>query len=109
VADLKRWAKKIPRMTDYEKSAEIIETFLEGRSGKWDWDDFTSIKKKDAYLESVRLRCISIHDDFPPKERSHYCSPEGMIVLRTLAREVRKKKEPNQALDPTAPSGRGSP
>lgn len=94
-------------MNGYEEAAESIEAFLEGRGDKWDWDDFTSIKKTDAYLESVRLQCLSAHDDYPPKKRGHYCSPEGMIFLRALAGEVRRK-EPAQRPEPTALSGRGS-
>jgi hypothetical protein len=75
----------------YEETALIIESFAEGRSEKWDWDDFTSIKKKDAYLESIRLQCISVSDDYPTKEEGRYCSAAGVDVLRALARDVRQR------------------
>jgi hypothetical protein len=97
--------RKTEPMTDYQEAAEAIEAFLEGRGGAWAWDDFTSIKKKDAFLESARVRCLTVRSEYPAKEKSHYCSPEGMNVLRALAREIRGKREPNQSLQPTRPSG----
>ena len=31
-----------------------LEDFIEGRSGAWDWDDFTSIPITDPALEAIR-------------------------------------------------------
>lgn len=31
-----------------------LEDFIEGRSGEWDWDDFTSIPITDPALEAIR-------------------------------------------------------
>ena len=38
-----------------EEVANIIEAFITGRGGPWDWDDFCSIKIADPYLDSVRI------------------------------------------------------
>ena len=78
-------------LTDYQEAAAVIEAFIDGRSGKWDWDDYTSIKKKDDFLESVRLRCARACDDYPAKDKGVYCSADGIAVLRALAQEIRKK------------------
>jgi hypothetical protein len=86
-------AKKAP-FAEYESTASIIEAFVDGKSGLWDWDDFTSIKKKDAFLESVRRRCISVRDEYPPKSEGAYCGPEGVELMRALARELRAKAAP---------------
>jgi hypothetical protein len=83
-------SKKTP-VDDYESAASIIEAFVDGKSGPWDWDDFTSIKKKEALLESVRSRCISVRDEYPPKSEGAYCNTEGVEVLRALVRELRAK------------------
>ena len=64
--------------------AKCLEDFLEGRGGRWDWDDFTSIRIKDPGLESIRLRCASLPESYPPKSPGHYCDEEGMAVLRAL-------------------------
>jgi hypothetical protein len=79
---------------DYENAAAIIEAFIDGKPGQWDWDDFTSIKKKDPFLESVRRRCNSVRDEYPPKQAVAYCDATGMEILRGLVRELRAKAVP---------------
>ncbi len=83
--------KNTSHLAEYDQAATIIEAFVEDRAGKWDWDEFTSIKKKDAFLESVRARCVSVFNDYPAKEAGRYCSPEGLEVLRRLVKELREK------------------
>jgi hypothetical protein len=75
----------------YEEAASAIEAFVDGRGEKWDWDDYISVRRGDAYLDSVRLRCAGAPDKYPPKKDGHYCSPDGMLVLRSLAVEIRAK------------------
>ena len=100
-------------LESYEAAATVIEAFVNGRSGKWDWDDFTSLKKKDPFLESVRQRCLDVYDDYPTKAAGRYCSDEGLEVLRAIAREVRteiaalQKKEPIQP--PQTTTGSSAP
>lgn len=91
--DLIHHSKKNSRLADYEDAASVIEAFVDGRSEKWAWDEFTSIKKKDPFLESVRVRCLSVYDNFPAREAGCYCSSEGFGILRGLAKEVREKTE----------------
>ena len=43
--------------------ADIIEQFLDGTGGRWDWDDFTSVKIVDPDLDTIRVRCIELHDE----------------------------------------------
>jgi hypothetical protein len=89
--------KNTSHLAEYDEAAAIIEAFVENRAGKWDWDEFTSIKKKDVFLESVRVRCVSVFNDYPAKEAARYCSPEGFEVLRGLAKELRGKTSSVQA------------
>ena len=37
-----------------EDVASYLEDFIEGRSGDWDWDDFTSIPITEPSLEAIR-------------------------------------------------------
>jgi hypothetical protein len=82
---------KKSRRACYEEAAAVIEAFVEDRSGEWDWDDFTSTKRRDEFLESVRERCLRVYDDYPAEKEGHYCSAEGIAILRALAREIREK------------------
>ena len=64
--------------------ATYLRNFLEGGGGRWDWDDFTSMRLDDPVLENIRVQCVSLPDRFPPTERGHYCGPEGFVKLRQL-------------------------
>ena len=84
---------KLPSHADlaraYDEAAATIEAFLAGTGGEWDWDDFTSIRRRDPFVESVRTRCISIRDDFPGGNR--YCSAAGEAAFNDLARDLRAR------------------
>ncbi|MFT3898044.1 MAG: hypothetical protein QM719_10195 [Thermomonas sp.] len=70
--------------------ASIIEAFLSGTGGPYDWDDFVcggSIANPE--LEAIRARCASLPDEFPPTSYSHYCSEAGFEVMRDLAARIR--------------------
>ena len=82
---------KRPLRQAYEEAATAIETFVDGRGGPWDWGDFTSIKEKDPYLESVRMRCCTVPDEFPAAQKGKYCSAEGLQILRSLAADIRTR------------------
>ena len=70
--------------------ASIIEAFLNGTGGPYDWDDFLSRGSiANPELEAIRARCASLPDEFPPTERGHYCSEAGFEVMRGLATRLR--------------------
>lgn len=68
---------------------KAIDDFLGGSGGRWDWDDFISIRLDDPVLEHVRLKAASLPDRFPPTLPGHYASAEGMTELRRLADTLR--------------------
>jgi hypothetical protein len=91
---LSRRVRRLPEGTElaeYQAAITAIESFLRGSGHAWDWDDFTSIRKKDPYLESIRERCVQVRDDYPPKEPQHYCNPEGLQVLANMVIELRSR------------------
>ena len=75
----------------YLEAAQTIDDFLDGKGKDYDWDDFTSVKISDPYLDQVRIQCGEVHDKFPPTQKGHYCSADGLVVLRKLASEIRAK------------------
>jgi len=74
--------------------ASIIEQFLDGTGGKWDWDDFCSFSIADPYLNSVRIRCAELDVAYPPTGKGHYCSRAGFEVMRELVAELRASNLP---------------
>ena len=69
--------------------ADIIERFLLCTGGKWDWDDFVSIRLQDPALDEVRKKCVSVREEFPPSDLHQYCSEAGMKALRDLLATLR--------------------
>lgn len=59
--------------------AKSIAAFLDGTSGEWDWDDFTSFRLRDPAVEGVRRRALAI--DLPVDEK-------GEAALRDLQAEA---------------------
>jgi hypothetical protein len=68
-----------------EDVRRIINAFVDGTGGRWDWDDFISVPLKDPELERVRLLAAELPDRFPPGLAGGYCSIEGLQVLRKVA------------------------
>jgi hypothetical protein len=68
--------------------ARIIEGFIEGTCGPYDWDDFISFPLDDPALEAVRQECADLPDRYPPGKRGWYCNDDGVDVLRRLMRHV---------------------
>jgi hypothetical protein len=71
-----------------EEVAKTIETFVSGTGRQWDWDDFTSIRIDDPDLEAIRKKCVAIPDEFPPANRTEYCSAAGLQAMRELAQSL---------------------
>jgi len=72
--------------------AGIIEMFLDGTGGKWDWDEFCSCRISDPYLDSIRIQCDGLSLSHPPTEKGHYCNETGRNILRELVVRLRAEK-----------------
>ena len=68
--------------------ADIIERFLDGTGGQWDWDDFCSVRIKDPELDAIRLRCAKLSAEDPHPH--HYCGAVGIDVMRGFVNNLRK-------------------
>ena len=73
-----------------EEDALIIERFLDGTGGRWDWDNFCSIEIIDPELDHVRILCAGASEMHPPTEKGHYCSGQGLDYLRGIADKLRR-------------------
>jgi len=70
--------------------ADTIERFVDGSCGRWDWDDFCCVPIIDPQLDSIRARCTSLPQEYPPIEKGHYCNEAGIEVLRQIIFELRR-------------------
>jgi hypothetical protein len=77
---IKRSAKEV---------ADIIERFVDGGGGQWDWDDFCSTPIADPKLESVRGICTNLCFTHPPSELGHFCSKAGVLLMREIVQNLR--------------------
>ncbi len=68
---------------------KVIDDFLSGDIGPYDWDDFISVSLDDPELDYIRLQCAQASERFPAKETGQYCSDEGAKYLRSLADGLR--------------------
>jgi hypothetical protein len=69
--------------------ADKIDAFVNGKGGKWDWDDFVAIRLSDPELDAIRQKCVSVREEYPPTTPGDYCSPAGMEALRGILSELR--------------------
>ncbi len=70
--------------------AKLIDSFLNGTSGAWGWDDFISKPQDDPVVEQIRRTCIELPDKFPSEKANAYCNEQGLEVLRKLSRDLLK-------------------
>jgi hypothetical protein len=78
----------VPIQRTSNEVAAIIGRFLDGTIGKYDWDDFTSIQIRDPALDDVRRTCRELWLHYPPIQQGHYCSEEGLEILRALIHKL---------------------
>jgi hypothetical protein len=73
-----------------QEVAQTLEDFLEGKGGRWAWDDFTlGMSFEDKHLEEIRVRCVGLSKEFPPDHPNEYCNEQGRDVLREYIKDLR--------------------
>jgi hypothetical protein len=73
------------------EAASIIERFIEDRSlDDYEWGDFITSRFEDPTVESVRLQCEAIPSKYPAKNRSEFCSEQGLEEMRVLVSNLRE-------------------
>jgi hypothetical protein len=80
--------RKPVQMSVADVAAEI-ESFLDGRGGPYDWDDFCTCPIADPRLNAVRKRCAELPREFPPNAPGQYCGNGGVAVLHALIDQLR--------------------
>jgi hypothetical protein len=73
--------RRKPQREEAAYAVKSIRAFLEGGTGTWDWDDFTSCPLSDPQLDTIRKRALAVGPSFGPDERA---------TLETLADEAER-------------------
>jgi len=69
--------------------ANLIQRFLDGTCGRWEWDDFISgARIYDARLREIQSRCGNLSIEFPSAEQDQYCNSEGLAILKGYIAEL---------------------
>ncbi len=71
--------------------AQLLESFIDGTCGRWDWDDFTSIRQKDAEMEKLRLELSSFDEKYPRRVETEFCNSEGRDEMLRIAKLLREQ------------------
>jgi hypothetical protein len=93
------------RVETYTDVATMLENFVDGTGGQWDWDDYISLLSypDDPYLQGVQERMINLSNEFPSGGKS-YCGEEGLEVIRDYVRDLRHRAaEYSPQMDVQAP------
>ncbi len=87
VSGLTGWKTRVNRSR--AEVAGIIDDFVNG-TGQSDFGQFLYVTIEDPQLDSVRLRCLQMHEEYPAEEEGYWCSPAGIDELRRIADELRR-------------------
>jgi hypothetical protein len=71
-------------------AAKVIESFVDGTCGPYDWDDFLNGSKKDAELQKIREECERVEIDYPACSEHEWCNDEGVRALLAIAARLRR-------------------
>jgi hypothetical protein len=86
ISEVTGWKTRVDRSPI--EVADIIDDFVHG-TGQSDFGQFLHVAIEDPKLDSVRLRCLKLHEEHPPEEEDFWCSPAGIEELRRIAEELR--------------------
>jgi hypothetical protein len=95
---IESWEEKMsrlpPGMPDEEKNdiIKIIEGFIHGNGGRYDWDWMITGPKESKEGELIGCFCSSLDSVDPPTEKGHFCSTEGLQRLSELL-DLRRREE----------------
>jgi phosphatidylglycerol:prolipoprotein diacylglycerol transferase len=74
-----------------DQVAVILEHFVDGGGGAWDWDAYMFERFSDPRLAHIQGHCMMLPDEFPTK--SGWCNEQGLEVIREYIRELRSDGE----------------
>jgi len=74
-----------------EEAADLLERFVKGGIGDYEFDDFLIFRHKDPLVFYVASVVSNIDHDYPPDKPGYYCNEAGLQRLLELAALLREK------------------
>lgn len=71
--------------------AQLLESFIDGTCGRWEWDDFTSIRQKDPEIEKWRQELTLFDEKYPRRVATEFCNSEGSDEMLRIAKLLREE------------------
>jgi hypothetical protein len=72
------------------QAADLIDRFVAGSTGPWDWDDFVSAPHSNPRIQAAAKRCARVPAQFPPTSPRSCTSDAGAAELRRIAAKLRE-------------------
>jgi hypothetical protein len=82
--------------TSPQEVYKIIESFIDGSIGDWDWSDFLETPIEDPYLNEIRKKCDNLSVEYPSNNPNEYCNEEGLKILKQFLSDLKSKMIRNQ-------------
>jgi hypothetical protein len=83
-----RFGHRMSRTT----AAKILEDFVAGKGGPYDFDTFLSVTQDDPEVESARQRCLQLMAvEFPDSDSSGTMSIASLQEITEMARRLKEK------------------
>jgi hypothetical protein len=91
-----RYLSRKPILKTEDEVATLIEDFVNGTGGDWDWGSFISTRFESEIINGAQNECLKVAQEFPPTGRIGWCNEQGLERLRAIASELRASgKGPN--------------
>ncbi len=75
---------------DRAEVSDIIEDFVDV-TGKYDFGEFLYTPIQDPELDTIRLRCLKVPEEFPSEDEGIWCSEEGVSEIGRIGKELRRR------------------
>jgi hypothetical protein len=73
-----------------ESAARILEDFVAGKGGPYDFDSFLSVAHDHPAVESARQKCVQVmNTEYPTSDAGGRMSAAGLGEIRSILRELK--------------------
>lgn len=77
------------QLRQWAEAADAIEATIHNDDVFGDWDAFVERPSRDRELEEIRVHCLEIPKEYPPRTAEAYCNDDGVQVLEAYVRRLR--------------------
>jgi len=71
---------------------ELLQGFLDGSAGPYEFDDFLSSRSSDPEIEAIRLRLAQLPDEEPSDDPTRYAGERAKVIVEEIIRDLQNSK-----------------